>query len=184
MSEKDNPNNFKFTEYGAKRDISNRARVNMYKRLHDITKKLSFFTFKNKKAEQSNSVQNNEENKKTTESQKMEIKEKIKAVKKLYSEIYKVDNQMHKIFNEKFYDDNVGKLIPNVEDLVFLYLFDKTFDEIHEYFSTPGNPEPGKPVLWEEGFPPEQLVDLLKNKDSNIDTIVEKANLIKEGLKE
>lgn len=114
------------------------------------------------------------------------MKEKIKLIRKIIKPYIFFDRTFIELLSDEAYDKYVAPITSMIEDLVFLCLFDKEYAYVHDFFSTPGNPEKGKPILWDNGYPPEQVISLIfEKKDSKelIEILEKKILLIKASLK-
>ena len=93
------------------------------------------------------------------------MNKKLNTIIDIYEPLSKLDDKLFNLLSDKIYDKYVSPLRCGIEDMAFMILFGKTYWEVHEAYNTPGDDDGTKPVLWDNGYPPEQIIDYLNNKD-------------------
>lgn len=97
--------------------------------------------------------------KKLTKLDKKILKDLNKAIKV----VNEADAKAHSFLKEGVYEDHAANLFANGQDaLVNAFLKvccgeESDIWDLCDEFSTPGNPEKGKPVCWNGSFPPETI---------------------------
>lgn len=122
------------------------------------------------------------------------MKEKIIKLLNILRPVISVDNDLFKMLSDESYDKYASPLYTAIDDIAFMTLFDETYDTIYSRFTTPGDIEAVdvngnlKVSIWDDGYPPEQVSNLLKNKSSTIEdlseSILKKVKIIKKAEKE
>lgn len=115
------------------------------------------------------------------------MKKKINLLIKILKNI-KFSHPLYESLSDKAWSDTIGSYNDAIEDLAVMFLFKKDLDELNDIFTTPGcqSKEPHKIVLWDNGCPIEQLLNLIKSDLDNPDikkSILRKVKLIKSKLK-
>lgn len=110
--------------------------------------------------------------------------DKVICILQLYSEI---NRSFFNCFNDETYDKTVSPYENMIEDLICMTLFNFTYDELYDMFTTPGCKEKGKIILWDDkngGYPLEKMINIAKNgKDLNIENFKYQVKLINAALK-
>lgn len=107
----------------------------------------------------------------------IDMKNKIKKVLKFLDPMNSLDDFLFNNLNESFYYKHISDVKQQVEDLAFFAIFGQDYDTVFQSFYAPGdrNKDNTRPVIWDNGFPPETIYNLLFNaKDMNIDLKIKK----------
>lgn len=115
------------------------------------------------------------------------MKEKVENVMEIMSSV-KFSHPIFEYLSDDAWSKSIGTYHSAIEDLCLVSLFGKKADELDEIFTTPGAKvlESNKIVLWDDGYPPEEIVNLLKSNRLNdkkvVKRIIHLAEMIENGV--